>query len=276
MIGAYRALAATIYFSGDFETARQYATRGIQIWRSGSAESLVGEVNVPVIACLCDKALCEWHLGEVATSHATMAEAISLAKELNDVHGLAGALWNATLLAHYERNPTAVQRFVSNLTERSMREDFAAYLALAAIFRGWAVCALGSTMEGTSWIEKGIEDLRATGHQQEMPYFLGVKAEASHLAGRTTEALEAIAEAKALAERIEQRYWCAELHRLRGVFLTAMDAEETKIEASFRAAIRTAKEQNSVSLGKRAESTYAEYRRQKASRSEGRGFRLHL
>ena len=66
------------------------------------------------------------------------------------------------------------------------------------------------------------------------------------------------------------------LHRLRGVFLTAMGADETQIEASFREAIRIAKEQTSVSLEKRAEATYAEYRGQKASGSVGRGFRLPI
>ena len=35
MMGAYRALACTLYFSGDFETARQHAMRGVRIWRSG-------------------------------------------------------------------------------------------------------------------------------------------------------------------------------------------------------------------------------------------------
>ena len=47
------------------------------------------------------------------------------------------------------------------------------------------------------------------------------------------------------------------MHRLRGVFLTALGAEGTEIEAVFRAAIRIAKEQKSVSLEKRAEATYA-------------------
>ena len=37
MIGAYRASACTLYFSGDFVTARQYAMRSLQIWRSGGA-----------------------------------------------------------------------------------------------------------------------------------------------------------------------------------------------------------------------------------------------
>jgi hypothetical protein len=68
----------------------------------------------------------------------------------------------------------------------------------------------------------------------------------------------------------------AELHRLRGVFLAALGADESQIEASFCEAIRIAKEQKSISLGKRAEGTYGEYRRQKASGSGGRGLRLPL
>ena len=116
----------------------------------------------------------------------------------------------------------------------------------------------------------------ATGSVLAMPYNLALKAEALYLAHHTAEALEAINEAEALVERFEDRHWCAELHRLRGVFLAALGAEETQIEASFCAAIITAKEQKSVSLEKRAEGTYAEYRRQKVSGSGGRGFRLPL
>jgi hypothetical protein len=97
-----------------------------------------------------------------------------------------------------------------------------------------------------------------------------------HLADRTVESLEAIREADALVERFENRYWSAELHRLRGVLLAVLGAEESQIEASFCEAIRIAKEQKSISLEKRAEATYVEYRHQKASGSGGNGFRLPL
>jgi hypothetical protein len=105
---------------------------------------------------------------------------------------------------------------------------------------------------------------------------VALKAEALHFGDRSSDALEAINETEALIERFENRYWCAELHRLRGVFLTATGADETQIEDSFRESIRIAKEQKSVSLEKRAEATYAEYHRQKASGSGGCGFRLPL
>jgi glycogen debranching enzyme len=109
-----------------------------------------------------------------------------------------------------------------------------------------------------------------------VPFLLALKSEALHLAGRTAEALEAIREGDALVQRFENRYWSAELHRLRGVFLAALGADETQIEASFCEAIKIAKEQKSLSLEKRAESTYAAYRGQKASALGGRGFRLPL
>jgi hypothetical protein len=141
---------------------------------------------------------------------------------------------------------------------------------------GWARSASGSTAEGLSGIEEGIKDYRATSRFGFLEFFLALKAEALHLADRTSEALEAITEAEALAERSEGRWSYAELHRLKGVFLAALGAEELQIEASFQAAIRIAKQQKSVSLKKRAEATYAEYQRQKTSGSGGRGFRLPL
>ena len=276
MIGACAALAVTLYFSGNFEASGQYAIRGVQIWRSGGAQSPVEEVDVPAVACLCYQALFKWHIGEIASSKATIEEAISVAKELNDMHGLAVALHFAAILAYFERSPAEVERLASDVIELSTRQNFAYWLAVGAILRGWARSASGDTAQGIAWIEDGIGDCRAIGSMLCMPYSLALKAEALHLADRTSEALEAIREAEALVERSGERWWCAELHRLRGVFLTALGADETQIEASFCEAIRIAKEQKSVSLEKRAEATYAEYRRQKASASGGRGFRLPL
>ena len=158
----------------------------------------------------------------------------------------------------------------------STRQNFAQWLAGRAVLRGWARSAFGEATEGVSWIEGGIADYRATVGIVATPYFLALKAEALNLANRTSEAIEAINEAEAVAERREERWWSAELHRLRGVFLATLGADEAQIEASFQAAMSTARQQKSVSLEKRAEATYAEYRRQKASGSAGRGFRLPL
>jgi hypothetical protein len=276
MVGACSALAMTHHFLGDFEAGRRHAIHGIQIWRSGSVQSHAEDLDVRAATCLCYEAFSAWNFGEIVGSQRNMVEAISLAKELNDMHGLASTLYYAASFAYHERNPAEVERLASDVIELSTRHHFAHWLAIGSILRGWARSASGDTVEGISWIEDGIRDYRATGANIGLSYLLGMKAEALHLADRTSEALEAIKEAEALVERFEERFWSAELQRLRGVFLAALDADETQIEASFGEAIRIAKEQKSVSLEKRAEATYAEYRRQKASGSGGRGFRLPI
>ena len=129
----------------------------------------------PAVGCLCHEALIEWHFGEIASCQGTIAEAISLAKELNDTHGLAVALSFAAFLGHAERNLAEVERSASDLIELSTRQNFSFWLAQGGIHRGWARCASGNTAEGVAWIEDGIRDYRATGSMLRMPYFTGTK-----------------------------------------------------------------------------------------------------
>jgi serine/threonine protein kinase/tetratricopeptide (TPR) repeat protein len=270
MIGACQALASTLYYLGEFESARQYAMRGVQIWRSGGVQYNAEDLDSPAVVCLCYEALCQWHVGEIASCHLTMEEAISLAKELNETNSLAVALHLAAFLARYERNPIEVERLASDLIELSTRQNFAFWLACGAVSRGWARSASGDTDQGIASIDDEIREYRATGSILGTPCWLVLKAETLHLANRTSEALAAIAEAEAVAQRTEERECFAELHRLRGVFLANVRGDEAQIEASFCEAIRIAKEQKSVSLATRAEASYAEYRRQKASGLGGR------
>ena len=161
MIGAYNALAATFYYLGDFESARLHAMRGLQIWRSESPQSSAEDLYTPAIGCMGYAAMAEWHLGEIASSHVNMGEAISLAKKLNDTNGLALALNWAAGLAMNERNLAEADRLASDLIGLSTRHNFAYFLAVGCIHRGWVRCASGDSAEGISWIEQGIRDVRA-------------------------------------------------------------------------------------------------------------------
>jgi hypothetical protein len=165
MIGACTALAVPTYFMGDFESARQHAMRGVRIWRSGSVQSSssVEGIDAPIVTCLLYAALAKWHSQEIAACHATMKQAISLAKELNDTHALANAVFDSTQLAYYERNVSAVERLASEVIELATRYNFAFWLAIGSILRGWARSASGDTAEGISWIEDGIREYQAPG-----------------------------------------------------------------------------------------------------------------
>ncbi len=274
MIGACSAMGATHYYLGDFETARQYTTRGLQIWRSSDIRFSFQDVDAQPVGCLCHEALLQWHFGEIPSCHVTIAEAISLARKLNDMHGSAVALAYAGRLAHDELGAREMEHLASDLIELSTRYGFELWLAIGKIFLGSARSASGSTAEGLLWIEDGIDEFQATGTMSWISYFLALKAEALHSAGRGSESLQAIAEAEGFVEKTGGRYISAELHRLRGVSLAGVGADDTQIEASFRGSINTAKQQKSLSLEKRAEASYAEYCRQKASAAPGHGLRI--
>jgi len=229
-IGACAALASNLFFLGEFESTRRYASHGVQIWRSGGVKFPPEDVDTPIVGCLCHGAVSEWHLGEIASGKANMKEAISLAKELNDMIALALALNWGAMLGHYERNPAEVDRLASELIELSTRHNLSYWLAQGTVYRGWARSASGDAAEGISWIDQGLIDLRATGVVLSLPPHLVRKAEALHLADRTPEALEAIVEAEALAERFEQRFYCAKLQLLRGVFLAALGTDKGRID----------------------------------------------
>ena len=90
-----------------------------------------------------------------------------------------------------------------------------------------------STAEGVAWIDQGIRDLRASGLTPDTPSLLVLKAEALHLAERTSEALEVIREAEAMAERSEERFLSAELHWLRVCFSRLWVLRRAKLRLRF-------------------------------------------
>jgi tetratricopeptide (TPR) repeat protein len=264
LVGAYRALAGTLYHLGEFNAARRHARCGVQLWRSGCVPAPVEEVHAPAVLCLCYEALAEWHFGEIASCRAAMAEAISVATELSDTHALALALFHAASLGQFDGDPAEVERLTADLIEVSTRQHFALWLTAAEILRGWARSTSGDAAGGLVCIEEGIRDYRAAGAMLYMPYVLALKAEALHRADRAAEALSTINEAETLIEKSGELWWSAELYRLRGVLLAALGTDELQIEAAFRAAIRLAKQQKSTSLERRAQAAFAEYCRRNA------------
>jgi hypothetical protein len=106
-------------------SGRRGKSPGSSVWRSEALQPAVEEISAPAVMCLCWEASSKSHLGEIASSRATMAEAISLAKELNDIYGLAVVLSCSGVLAHMERNLADVERYSWDLIELSTRHHFA-------------------------------------------------------------------------------------------------------------------------------------------------------
>src|SRR5262245_59954699 len=89
-----------------------------------------------------------------------MAEALTLAMEVHATASLALALQFASVLAFYERNPAEVDRLASDLIELATRYNFAYFLTMGSLFKGWARSASGHAAEGISLIQNGMREYR--------------------------------------------------------------------------------------------------------------------
>ena len=77
----------------------------------------------------------------------------------------------------------------------------------------------GRGEEGLAQIRQGIAAWRATGAAVFVPYLSTLLADVSAHLGHSDDGLQALTEAHTLVEQHEERYWEAEVCRLRGVLL---------------------------------------------------------
>jgi predicted ATPase len=129
----------------------------------------------------------------------------------------------------------------------------------------------GQGEEGIAQIRQGIASYRATGAALHVPCLCTLLAEVSAYLGHPADGLQALAEAHTLVEQHEERYWEAEVCRLRGVLLlqqTVTPQEEAV--AWLQRALDVARSQQAKSLELRAAMSLARLWQQQGKRAAAR------
>jgi predicted ATPase len=127
----------------------------------------------------------------------------------------------------------------------------------------------GSIQDAISGMRQGLATKRAAGAEIKVPYYYGLLAEAHGRTNRTTEGLNLLSEALGLVERTGERWYEAELHRLRGELLIT-SADRLGAEPYFSQALATAREQDAKLFRLRAAMSMARLWRDQGKRDEGR------
>ena len=114
-------------------------------------------------------------------------------------------------------------------------------------------CRFGEGEAGLAEMRRGIGIFREQGFVWLLPALEAALAEAEASAGETDSGLRRLDDALAEAERIEQRWYEAEMHRIRGEILLKRDPADTAAaEQSSQAAIAIARSQKARSFELRA------------------------
>ncbi len=93
---------------------------------------------------------------------------------------------------------------------------FAHFLAMGTILHGWALVVQGRGEEGIAQMRQGLAGWWATGAELYQPLFLALLAVAYRQGGQIEEGLGLVADALAHMEKSGERFYEAELHRLKG------------------------------------------------------------
>src|SRR5262249_50611759 len=150
-------------------------------------------------------------------------------------------------------------------------QGFALWVAWGTSWRGWALAMQDQGKEGMAEVRRGIAACRATGTALLIPYYCSVLADVAAHLGHTEDGLQALAEAHTLVEQQEERWWEAEVCRLRGVLLLRQPRTPlAEAEAWLQRALDVARRQEAKSLELRAAMSLSRLWQQQGKQAEAR------
>jgi predicted ATPase len=194
-----------------------------------------------------------------------------LAQELSHPYSLAFVRAFAAFVSQLRRDVPAVHEQAEAAVALATEQGFPLWIGLGTILRGWALAMQGQGEEGMAQLRQGIAAWRATGAAQHVPYHLTMLADVSAHLGHVEDGLQALAEAHILVEQHEERYWEAEVHRLRGVLLLRQPrTPPAEAETWLQRALDVARRQEAKSLELRAAMSLSRLWQQQGKRDKAR------
>src|SRR6516165_6880867 len=260
----HRLSGTTCWYFGDFAGAHDHCQKPVELYdqtRHGDFVNRFG-TDPHAVAEVCD-ALALWGLGRVDEALRLADRALADAESAGHAPTIGVVLTLAALLGLLRRNPEAVATHSQALADIVSRYDLPAlYAGFAVFFQGWAKWSEGAEESTLAQMRRGIAIDREQATVWLLPIFEAALAEAEASAGETDAGLRRLDDALAEAERTEQ-HWCeAEMHRIRAEILLKRDpANIAAAEQSLEAAIAIAQSQKARSFELRAALSLAKLHR---------------
>jgi predicted ATPase len=166
-----------------------------------------------------------WLLGYPEQALRRSREALTLAREQSHPFTLALTLATVAVLQQLRREGEATLEHVKASLALSTEHGFPYLRTIATVREGWALARVGRMEQGLGQMRQGLDALRATGTELLRPYHLALLAEACGSCGEIEAGVCALEEAMVAADQHAERFYEAELHRLKGDLLLQKFAE---------------------------------------------------
>ena len=221
------------------------------------------------VSALAYDACCLWCMGFPDQALKRSQEALSLARELDHAFSLVDVLAYGGCLLHKLRRDA--DSFIASANElRGIAcETLPGWMGSATWHWGEALVLQGNLERGIAEMRRGLERRQYGIEQCNRSGALYSLAEAQAAAGRPEEGMRTMEEALTLAETTDERYYEAELIRLKGKLLLMQDKVD-EAEASFHKAIDVARHQGARSWELRATTSLARLWQKQGKTGEAR------
>jgi predicted ATPase/class 3 adenylate cyclase len=269
LVQAHRALGEALQNLGELVPAQEHLTQGSALYDPQQHRSH-GFLD-PGVFCLSFAALVLWLLGYPEQALQRSQAALTLARALSYPFNLVYALLFATMLHQGCREWQLVQNRAEAAIALALEQGLPDHVTYGTIMRGWALAMQGQWEEGIAQTRQGLVAQHASGSQIARSHFLALLAEAHAAAGQTEGGLDVLAEALALVDHTGERYWEAEIYRLKGELLLRQAVPDApQAEACFQQSLTIARRQQAKSWELRAALSLSRLWQQQDKRTEAR------
>jgi adenylate cyclase len=285
------ALGFTLLAVGDPAAARSHVGRDLSFHDADLARIRAAFILDPRVPLRAVEALALWLLGYPDQALEIDRETLALVGDGSDHLALAAARHYSANLHQLRREVHETRRVAEELLLQANEQGVTWWLEGGRALRGWALAQQGRWSEGIAQVREGIAGHRASGIEMRQTFQLALLAESLKAGGQIDEGLAVADEALAMVEATGERFYEAELHRLRGELLLRQEAGEGRpsptepaaarphdpdpsgiaaAEACFRRALDVARGQGAKSLELRAALSLARLLRDRGRPAEGR------
>jgi TOMM system kinase/cyclase fusion protein len=260
LLAALRELGGAALMLGDLVPARGHLEQALALYepeRHGPLAFRYGhDIGSSVLAFL---SLTLWLLGYPDQASQKITVALSQAQGLAHANSLASTLVYAAVLRQFRGEVFATRAQSEAALNFATSQQIPFWSAMGTILRGWALSRESKSEEGIAEIQQGLRALQGTGARYLRSYWLALLAEAYGVGRQPAAGLAVLDEALETFHSHGERYYEAELHRLRGELLLQAGVSESPVgdplataEACFHQALDIARRQQAKSLELRA------------------------
>ena len=285
LVVAHFVLGYLALYRGEFASARAHLEQNIAIYDPQQHQHLAFVYGQDMgVSGLFYAAHVLWFQGYPDQALTTISDAFSLAQQVRHPFSQGLALMHRLFIHIYRRDTAALEESLQDIRAFAAELGFPFFTVVGTIAQGWLQTVHAADREAIALLQEGGAAIQAMGMEANRPQLLVFLAEGYRAVGQPEDGLQSVAEALALVDQTGERWYEAELYRLKGELLLSNDergrmndewgagevgslSQTVEAEACFHKALEVSRHQKAKSLELRAATSLA-YLWQQQSKTE--------